>query len=220
MSACAGSSTKRTMGQLARMCTRKFTSCLPRNSPARKRFSFRHFAGQVPMDRAPGRIGFMSTQRRESRWRRQCCTEGTGASRLESLAPLAFQVRANANDGTAPPRIAAGLATNSLQLGDRNAQLVQLVQFVQFVLRIRLVQLVQLAQLVSQQDDRIGSPPPGAERLAVSGTPATRRSSLPHIPSPSGLARLHRTLPRVPAGRRRWAERYDGKGNMHLQHAA
>jgi hypothetical protein len=27
-------------------------------------------------------------------------------------------------------------------------------------------------------------------------------------------------LPRVPAGRRRWAERYDGKGNMYLQHAA
>jgi hypothetical protein len=27
-------------------------------------------------------------------------------------------------------------------------------------------------------------------------------------------------LPRVPAGRRRWAERYDGKGNLYLQHAA
>ena len=189
----------------------------PRNSPARKRFSFRHFAGQVPMDRAPGRIGFMSTQRRENRWRRKSCAEGTGASRLESLARLAFEVRASANDGTAPPRIAAGLATNSPQLGDH---IVQLVQFVQFVLRITLVQLVQLAQLGSQQDDRIGSPPPGAERLAVSGTPATRRSSLPHIPSPSGLARLHPSLPRVPAGRRRWAERYDGKGNLYLQHAA
>jgi hypothetical protein len=169
------------------------------------------------MDRAPGRIGFMSTQRRESRWRHQSCTEGTGASRLESLALIASKVCASANDGTAPPRIAAGLATNSLHLGDRIAQL---VQFVQFVLRILLVQLVQLAQFGSQQNDRIGSPPPGAERQAVSGTPATRRSSLPHIPFPSGLARLHRTLPRVPAGRRRWAERYDGKGNMYLQYAA
>jgi hypothetical protein len=27
-------------------------------------------------------------------------------------------------------------------------------------------------------------------------------------------------LPWLPAGRRRWAERYDGKGNLYLQHAA
>jgi len=176
----------------------------------------------------------MSTQRRairstpaaefcrqgvRNRWRRFICTEWTGASRLEGLAPVALQVRASASDRTATPRIAEGLATKSLQSGYRIVQLVQLVQFVLRCLLVQLVQLVQFVQFVSQQDDRYGSPPAGAERRTISERPANHGSSPRHIPLLSGLVRLHSTLPRVPAGRRRWAERYDGKGNMHLQHA-
>jgi hypothetical protein len=170
----------------------------------------------------------MSTQRRairstsaaeicrqgvRNRWQRPSCTEWTGALRLEGLAPVASHDRASASDRTATPHHAERLATKSLQSGYR------IVQLVQFVLRILLVQFVQFVQFVSHQDDRIGSPPAGAERQTISVRSANHGLSPRQIPFPSGLARFHPTLPRVPAGRRRWAERYDGKGNMHIQHA-
>ena len=181
----------------------------PRNCPARRSGSFKHFAGQVRMDLAPGRIGFMSTQRRENRWQRRSCTQCEAPGRrflpegVQRAGPpgeeipglIARHHRADASGGTAPPGFPAWLATNSLQSG------------------YRIVQLV-------RQDLRLGSPPFGASRGAETGTSATHGSSLPHIPSPSGFERLHPTLPRVPAGRRRWAERYDGKRDLHLQHAA
>ena len=192
MSACAGSSTERTPDQMARTRTRRFTSCVPRNSPVLKRLSFKHFAGQVRMDRRPGRIGFMSTQRRENRWRRTSCTEGVEKAFPGSIARRGCT---DVSGGTAPPGFSEWLATNSLQLG------------------FRIVQLV-------LQDLRHGSPPFGAGSGAATGTPATHGIPLPHITFPSGSAPLHPTLPRVPAGRRRWAERYDGKRNLYLQHAA
>ena len=166
----------------------------------------------------------MSTQRRESRWQRISCT-GSGvpdrqlvpngvqrAGRLSlpsdrswSLGwlagvpgPIARWDCASADGRTAPPGIQARLATNSLQMGNR------IVKLVQFVFR----------------ELRHSSPPFRAGLGEETGTPANHGSSLPHILPPSSLARLHPPLPRVPAGRRRWAERYDGKGNMHLQHAA
>jgi hypothetical protein len=187
MCACAGSSTER---------TRSLTSCVPpeQSGPQEHDF-FRYFAGQVQMDRAPGRIGFMSTQRREIRWRHTSCTRYTGRSGKLIPGPIAQRSCAITSGGTAPPGFPAWLATNSLQSD------------------YRIVQLV-------LQDLRHGSPPFGADPGAATGTPATHRSSPPQIPSFSGYARLHPTLPRVPAGRRRWAERYDGKGNLHLQHAA
>jgi hypothetical protein len=161
------------------------------------------------MDLVPGRIGFMSTQRRESRWQRTSCTERAGPLGKAIPGPIARNGRARASGGTAPPGISAfhpsdeslssgfpaWLATNSLQSG------------------YRIVQLV-------RQDLRLGSPPFGAGRGAETGTSATHGSSLPHIPSPSGFERLHPTWPQVPAGRRRRAERYDGKRDLHLQHAA
>jgi hypothetical protein len=177
---------------MARTRTRRFTSCVPRNSPVHKRFSFKHFAGLVRMDRRPGRIGFMSTQRRENRWQRRSCTERVGKVFPGSIARRSCT---DVNGGTAPPGFSEWLATNSLQSG------------------YRIVQLV-------LQDLRHGSPPFGAVPGAATGTPATHGVPPPHIPSPSGLAPLHPTLPRVPAGRRRWAERYDGKRNLYLQHAA
>ena len=152
----------------------------------------------------------MSTQRREDRWQRSSCTASAGASRasgdgFSSLrwrapgqaipSPLARYGCADATVGTAPPGFKARTATISLQSD------------------YRIVQLV-------LQELRHGTPPFWARCGAETGTPANHGSSLPHIPNPSGLASLHRTLPQFPAGRRHRAERYDGKGNLYLQHAA
>ena len=152
----------------------------------------------------------MSTQRREDRWQRTSCTASAGASRAHGgvfsplrrrapgqaiPSPFALYGCANASVGTAPPGFSARTATISLQSGYRIVQLV--LQYL-----------------------RRGTPPLGAGSGAETGTPANHGSSLPHIPDPSGLAPLHRTLPQVPAGRRHRAERYDGKGNLYLQHAA
>jgi hypothetical protein len=130
--------------------------------------------------------------------------QSAGASGQASLAPAPRHGRAYANGGTAPPATPAWLATNSLQLDHRTIQLVRFVQLV-------------------RKDIRHGSrssPPLGAGSRAATGTPATQRSSLLHIPFPPGFARLHPTLPRFPAGNCRWTERYDGKRDLHLQHAA
>jgi hypothetical protein len=207
MSVCAGSSTERAPGRLVRARTRRFTSCVPRKSPVLKRFSFKHIAGQVRMDRRPGRIGFMSTQRRENRWRRTSCTEGVEKAFPGSIArcgcmdvsggtaPPGSSARFHPSDDYPSPRAPEWLATNSLQMG------------------FRIVQLV-------LQDLRHGSPPFGAGSGEATSTPATHGIPLPRISFPSAPAPLHPTLPRVPAGRRRWAERYDGKRNLHFQYAA
>ena len=192
----------------------------------------------------------MSTQRRENRWQRTSCTEsGIPGDRSSSQGwkrgvptrrflpggvqcagppgetfpgPVARHACANASGGTAPPGIPARLATNSLQSGYRFVKLVGLVRLVRIVRIAKLVRLVRLAQIARlvRQDKLSGSPPFAAGRSRATGTPANHGSSLPHIPSPSGLAPLYPTLPRVPAGRRRRAERYDGKRDLHLQHAA
>jgi hypothetical protein len=46
------------------------------------------------------------------------------------------------------------------------------------------------------------------------------RSFLSPISILPGFARFHLTLPQDPAGIRRWAERYDGKRDLHFKHAA
>jgi hypothetical protein len=156
----------------------------------------KYFAGQVPMDRAPGRIGFMSTQRRENRWRHIGCSVCAEVLGFAIPDPKAGRVRANANGGTAPPDTSARLATISLQLGFR---FLQLVQFVRLVCLVQIVQFVEFVQFV-RTGLRLTSPPFGAGVGAASGRPANHGSSLPHIPSPPGLSRLPLTLPWVPAG--------------------
>jgi hypothetical protein len=155
----------------------------------------------------------MSTQRRESRW--QGCMGRAGVSGNSFLAPVARSC--NASGGTAPTYLSSWLATNSLQLEYRIVQLVQLAWLVQLVVLVPLVQHVQFV-LGIVQDKRRGSPPLGGRKAVC--TSAIFASSLSHIPLPSGLSRLHPSLPQAPAGRRRWAERYDGKRDLHLQHAA
>ena len=195
------------------------------------------------MDLEPGRIGFMNTQRREDRWQRITCTQRAGASPLsdrswspgwlsddEISALIAQLSRAFAKVGTAPdwfhpsdedlspgapdwfhpsdedlsPGAPDWLATNSLQSDYRCLNLVISAGFVCFVCK----------------DSRRSSPPPGNGMRAATGALTTHRSSLPFIPSPSGFVSIHPTLPQFPAGKRRWLERYDGKRDLYLQHAA
>jgi hypothetical protein len=153
-------------------------------------------AGQVQMDLERGRIGFMSTQRRENRWQRTSCTESAEQSGHTSPGLSALFHCADATVGTAPPGSSAGfhpsdkslsqgapewLATNSLQSDHRTIQLVRPVRFV-------------------NQTSRRGSPPFRAGRRVATGTPANHASSLPRIPTPSGSDCLHPTLPQAPAG--------------------
>jgi hypothetical protein len=188
------------------------------------------------MDLEPGRIGFMNTQRREDRWQRTSCTHGAGASRHLSSGPIMLHGSAQAKVGTAPPAAPAWfrpsdgdlspgaparLATNSLQSDYRSLQLVRIVQFVQlarFLSRLAVQSAVQ--EKHEKRHNARHSPPYGASVSAATGTLTAPGSSHSFIPSPSGLDRLHPTLPQFPAGERRWTERYDGKGNLHLLHAA
>ena len=171
------------------------------------------------MDREPGRIGFMSTQRRETgttpatrtcrreiRYRRQqtTCKKSDGENGLIGLSPIARHGRKDAGVGTAPPWTMAWLATNSLLSDLRIAWLVRFA---------RLVQIFLLGT-------HFGSPPLAAGSGTANCTPAPHGLSIPPIPSPSGFAFLHLTLPQIPAGKRRWAEGYDGQRDLHLQHAA
>jgi hypothetical protein len=167
----------------------------------------KHFAGQVRMDQAPGRIGFMSTQRRENRWQRTSCTEcgspawhvvPDGAQRAgphgkSFPGPFARQCRAIANGGTAPPGYypliarnlsmgtPAWLATNSLQLDCRIVELVRLV-------------------CLARRDGRSSSPPLGAGSCASTSTQRSTDYSYCPPPSLPDSPGLHRSLPQVPAG--------------------
>jgi hypothetical protein len=183
-------------------------------SPARSRW-IAYPAGQ----------GFMSTQRRENRWQRTSCTASARASKApgdssSSLewgvsgqaipSPLALFRSANATVGTAPPGFPARFHPSDEGLSPGSLEQLATISLQS---GYRIVQLV-------LQELRHGSLPPKASLGEETGTPANHGSSLPRISSLSRLPRLHRILVRVPAGGRRWAERYDGKGNMYLQHAA
>jgi hypothetical protein len=70
------------------------------------------------------------------------------------------------------------------------------------------------------QEDRHGSHPVGDAGRAASSLIASRRSVLPLISHPPVLASLHPALPQFPAAKGSRTERYDGKRDLHLQHAA
>jgi hypothetical protein len=167
------------------------------------------------MDTRARQVRFMSTQKRESRWQRKNSTERMGVlggqfwSRGRTIrndprpTHVARFVCAVANGQTAPLvsilwSAFAWMATKFLRSDHLLGQLVRPVL----------------------QADRRGAPTPRVRSRAALSTQASPRSSLPHIPYPSGSARLHPTLPHAPAGYRRRAERYDGKRDMYFQHAA
>jgi hypothetical protein len=172
------------------------------------------------MNRRPGRIEFMSTQRREirstpatktrrrgvrCRWQHISCMNRAGADGRSSLAPVArygylraigltaHPERFHPVDNELSPGTPARSATDSLQKDQRK------VRFLRHIVRH-------------------GYPPLGS-RSAQPGFPS-HGSSLSPISILPGSARLHLTLPQAPAGDRRWAERYDGKRDLHFFYAA
>jgi hypothetical protein len=176
----------------------------------RKSWIFKYFAGTVSMDRVR-QDWIMSTQRREVRFTlaEKICRLGM---RLGSwLAKRRDRVEGSENDfpspstrnfpasyasRTAPPETPDRVATNSLRLDQRNQQ------------PIRLALL----------DIRLGSPPLGQASLRRSSGPCSPGFLPIHFPAMT--SRFHRTLPWAPAALCRRTERYDGKRNLHFQHAA
>jgi hypothetical protein len=153
------------------------------------------------VDRRPGRIEHMSTQRRESSstlatktrcrgsrhyWQRTDCTDREGADGLVSLAPVTRNNLAYASAITARPFPTAVLATISLQKDPG---------FIRHVCH--------------------DSPPLWTRRRRQA-----YRYSLSPISILSGSMRFHLASPQAPEGNCRWAERYDGQGNLHFKHAA
>ena len=152
------------------------------------------------MNRRPGRIEFMSTQRRVCRLQRMSRTNRVRergalsdvilsqgrAQERSSPGPFARIDQAFANGVTAPPERlatrAARVATNSLQKDSFSVRLVR-------------------------------------HGYSSQGSTAYR-SSLSPISILPGFARSHLTLPQAPAVDCCWAERHDGKRDLHFQHAA
>jgi hypothetical protein len=161
------------------------------------------------MDLEPGRIGFMSTQRWESHsapttakcwrgakrdWRRLSDTACAENREQPEVARTALHSSSPAMALTAPHRE----VTNSLQLDSCTSRYFELFA----------------------QEIRRGSPPVWEVGLTNPSLTANRRSSLPLIPRPSVLELLHPALLQFPAANRSRTERYDGKRNLHFQHAA
>jgi len=146
----------------------------------------------------------MSRQRRENRRLRTRCPAGA-----EGLDPSATLGRANLSGGTASKRI----LPSDLDLSQRGPKRVA-TKSLQSDHRIdRLYWIV--------RSNIRGDCPRFEELTPVAfGVPESLRSSPAPIYSPSGSSRLHPALSEIPAGKRRWAERYDGKGNLHFQYAA
>jgi hypothetical protein len=149
---------------------------------------------------ALGRIGFMSTQRRQDHLRLADCKDRAVRWGIGFLCLLARELFAIASGQTAPPEIQApefpvSTATNSLSSDDHNQQPVRLVF----------------------TNIRIGSPPSG--RLSRLRPPRGHFAGYPPIHSSADRA-SHSTLPRVPAAIGCRTERYDGKGNLYFKHAA
>ena len=167
------------------------------------------------MDSPARQVRFMSTQKRESRWQRTSSSERTGVPGGRFWP----RGRATRNDPrpTHVARFACAVA---------NGQTAPLISILWSTFAWMATKFLRPDHLLGQlvrpvlKADRRGAPPPGVRSRAAMGTQASPRSSLPHIPYPSGSPRLHPTLPHAPVGHRRRAERYDGKRDMYFQHAA
>ena len=84
---------------------------------------------------APGRIGFMSTQRREDHLRLAHCKDRAGSSGDKFPGSPARELFARAAGRTAPPEDPARTATNSLSSDCRNQQPVRLFSLTSALVR-------------------------------------------------------------------------------------
>ncbi len=183
------------------------------------------------MDREPGRIGFMSTRRQEGRARgffeftrtfelrarRLFLGEKAAGANSFGLQPFEkyftaptrswrrepqgcgwFQSRVvRSDEGKPSMKTLAGMAARCLDSDSRKPQ----------------------ADWLAFPEVRRGLPLRSA-RVRAQMPLRQRLKGRPPIPSPPGSARLHPTSPRAPAVYGCRTERHDGKGNLHLQHAA
>jgi hypothetical protein len=155
---------------------------------------------------SPAGQGFMSAQRRDHRsirqakvrrrvrrccGRRSRCAAGVGAT-----APRALQHRADASAETASTDGLVLKATKSLRSDHRK----------------RAPRSYRLPRRNASLEYRIGCTRPAEDHM-----PQSPRPSPQPISSPS---RLHLTSPLIPAGQTGWTERYDGKRDLYLLHAA
>jgi hypothetical protein len=175
----------------------------------------------------------MSTQRREdgstpatnthrrvprNRWQRRICTDPTVGLGRFWLGFIVWLARAIATVGTAPPKETEGFpkacfhpSDKELSPGPREQSATNSLQSDHST-----------TKLVRQDLRRTprSAPPFRAGRRALTGTPATRRSSVPLTPSTAELVSVCLSWPNHPAGKCRWTERYDGQRNLHFLNAA
>ena len=155
-------------------------------------------------------VGFMSTQRREDR---SILATQTGHREIWSWQHTDSTKRAWA------ARHVCATAEG------RTASLLSVLWSAMAWLATKFLQTDHLIRQLARpllRTERRGSPPP-LVRCGVSlNKQASPRSSIPHIPDPSGPARFHPPLPQFPAVRHSGlrVERYDGKRDMYFQHAA
>lgn len=138
----------------------------------------------------------MSTQRREARWQPAGCARSMRKSGWSLFSLGSWFALVVAFGATARPESPASEATNSLQTDYPQKQLVR------------------------QQLSLRGAPPGLGGLRSAHRTAAALRLSLSRFRSPSCLASHPSCWPQDPAISIRRAERYDGKGNLHLIHAA
>jgi hypothetical protein len=158
-----------------------------------------------------GGIGFMSTQKRVSRF-----TSAARISRSRETSrrrqPWNGTDRAGAWGSVSPallPRNAHG--------GGITAPHLSIIWSIWFWMATNFLledKPIRLSVRPASQAELPGSPP---FRSTVSGQPAS--PGHPAIPFPTSHVSLHPALPQAPANIRR-AERYDGQRNLHFLHAA
>jgi hypothetical protein len=136
-----------------------------------------------------------------------------GARRLCSLeesfrCPTARSIARASRIQTAPPAIAAWLATNSLhpEQSNRRSKLRAIVRIRSGPPSLGSAAIGRLDHDRSQDRSRNRS--------------YDRSPGITHIPSPVVSSRFDRALPWAPALICCRTERYDGKGNLHFKHAA
>jgi hypothetical protein len=158
---------------------------------------------------ALGRIGFMSTQRRDGR---SAPTTETGRWSIGHGSRLA---------------LCKDLANWANRLGQANA--VSLTwDFPASAPGQTAYSPAMATRSTLQQDTRSDARNQRPVRSFCPGSPPVRQaaslspffSADPPTPSPAVFARVHPTLPHVPAAFGYRTERYDGKGNLYFKHAA